>query len=902
MIERMEEVGKKCCSCLLMLCGFLNILTFSHFAYAWPVPDTGQTKCYDDTKEIPCPTEGEAFYGQDGNYSINCPSYTKLNSEGDVLSDSATSWTMVKDNVTGLMWEVKTNKDGIKNYNDPHDADNTYTWYDPDPTTNGDDAGTPGNRTDTKDFIDALNNAKFGGFDDWRLPTIKELAYLVDYSVSYSGPTVNTSFFPNTKASDYWSSTTNSNHPDVAWYIQFNRGWDSYFYKSDYYYVRAVRGGQTNKSFVDNGDGTVTDTSTGLMWQKDTARDGQGSIVSITWQEALSYCESLSLAEHTDWRLPSIKELRSIVDYCMYAPSIAPVFNETFASEYWSSTTDASISDAAWAINFYSGNGLYGYTYKSLNYDYVRYYYVRAVRGGQDGSFGNLRVVIEPSEARSAGAQWRRTGTAIWRDSGYTESNIHVGSYTVEYKDVTAWIKPVKTSASIVTGQTTNLTGTYVLRVGSLRVVIEPSEARSAGVQWRRVGSSTWLDSDYTEFGVPAGSQSVEYKPIEGWEAPSTATVVINEGEVAGVTGTYLTYEVSYADNLDASCGGKNPCFQSIQSALSAQGAAKLIKVREGLYNEELNLAQNQLATIRGGYAAGFSSLSSNSSVRKITVTAGRLGLENIVAHGDTVSPTGTVINESFSPSFSSVMSSSGVMNEELVLGGYEAKAMMGTVEDYLLRSRDFRHSGHWLSDAESLFLRDFITNLYRECLGREAQEWALEIWELSISYLIYDLDVRMEQALWDVAVFVFDSEEYKSMQKDRSALVADAFRGLLWREGAPEEKAYLLRSASTTPQILHEISSSVEFVSMVRGASPGDGYDPINATLAEVYIFMMDRLPASVELKSVSIGSLDEASYYTALLDFVHRLAVSDEFKKLAIDPENAQLRIDNALKGIQP
>ncbi len=134
--------------------------------FAQPVPDTGQTKCYDNTKEIPCPPEGEPFYGQDANYNINPPSYTKLDANGNVVSDSAASWVMVRDNVTGPIWEVKTNKDGVKNYNDPHDADNTYTWYDPDPGTNGGDAGTPGNGTDTKDFIDALNTARFGGFED----------------------------------------------------------------------------------------------------------------------------------------------------------------------------------------------------------------------------------------------------------------------------------------------------------------------------------------------------------------------------------------------------------------------------------------------------------------------------------------------------------------------------------------------------------------------------------------------------------------------------------------------------------------------------------------------------------------------------------------------------------------
>ena len=107
-------------------------------AFAWPVPDTGQTKCYTTSGgEIPCPQPGEDLYGQDANYTINPPSYTKLDSTGDVLPDDATTWVMVRDNVTGLIWEAKQNKDGNLDYSDPNDADNTYTWYDPNPATNG---------------------------------------------------------------------------------------------------------------------------------------------------------------------------------------------------------------------------------------------------------------------------------------------------------------------------------------------------------------------------------------------------------------------------------------------------------------------------------------------------------------------------------------------------------------------------------------------------------------------------------------------------------------------------------------------------------------------------------------------------------------------------------------------
>ncbi|MCX5896253.1 MAG: DUF1566 domain-containing protein, partial [Proteobacteria bacterium] len=223
------------------------------------------------------------------------------------------TWVMVRDNVTGLIWEEKHNKDNVKNYADPNDADNTYTWYDSNPATNRGGAGTPGDGTDTEDFINDLNAQNFGGFSDWRLPTIKELSYIVNSGTS--NPSINTFYFPNTQSSNYWSSTTDTFTGWWAWGVHFESGGVNYYDKSHTYYVRAVRGGSLGH-FVDNNDGTVTDTDTGLMWQKGTA---PGTYV---WQQALSYCQKLTLAGHNDWRLPNRNELQSLVDYSRFDPSI----------------------------------------------------------------------------------------------------------------------------------------------------------------------------------------------------------------------------------------------------------------------------------------------------------------------------------------------------------------------------------------------------------------------------------------------------------------------------------------------------------------------------------------------------------------------------------------------------
>ena len=106
-------------------------------------PDTGQTTCYDASGNVldPCPAQGESFHGQDAQYRGPARSYTSLG-----------NGSMARDNVTGLIWEVKQAKDGTVDYTNPHDADNRYTWCDTNPDTNGGSEGTCGTN-DTEDFI-----------------------------------------------------------------------------------------------------------------------------------------------------------------------------------------------------------------------------------------------------------------------------------------------------------------------------------------------------------------------------------------------------------------------------------------------------------------------------------------------------------------------------------------------------------------------------------------------------------------------------------------------------------------------------------------------------------------------------------------------------------------------------
>ncbi len=143
--------------------------------------------------------------------------------------------------------------------------------------------------------------------------------------------------------------------------------------------------------YIDNLDGTVTDTGTGLMWQQATAPG------TYTWEQALVYCENLDLATHTDWRLPTAKELDSLTDNTQYNPAInTTYFPDTVASYYWSSTTNAY-------IYVQTSRGTWTSTTAASATATVRQttYYVRAVRSGQSGSFDNLTLWPVPDTGQT---------------------------------------------------------------------------------------------------------------------------------------------------------------------------------------------------------------------------------------------------------------------------------------------------------------------------------------------------------------------------------------------------------------------------------------------------------------------------------------------------------------------
>jgi hypothetical protein len=101
-------------------------------------------------------------------------------------------------------------------------------------------------------------------------------------------------------------------------------------------------------TYADNGDGTITDGVTGLVWQKTPP----GTYVNPAG--AASYCVGLSLGGHTDWRLPTIIELTSIVDYATTNPALDQAF-PSVSGYFWSATTSAAAPTTSWAANFDDG-------------------------------------------------------------------------------------------------------------------------------------------------------------------------------------------------------------------------------------------------------------------------------------------------------------------------------------------------------------------------------------------------------------------------------------------------------------------------------------------------------------------------------------------------------------------
>ena len=137
----------------------------------------------------------------------------------------------------------------------------------------------------------------------------------------------------------------------------------------------------TNKRYIFNNDGTVTDKKTDLMWlqcsmgQVVTNVSCVGDAESLNWQDAVAQSLASNNAGYSDWRLPNIKELSSIVDWDSHTPAIdQKVFPNTSAGNYWSSSPSSYNGNRSWGVEFD-----YGYSHEDLR-RWADYSHVRLVR------------------------------------------------------------------------------------------------------------------------------------------------------------------------------------------------------------------------------------------------------------------------------------------------------------------------------------------------------------------------------------------------------------------------------------------------------------------------------------------------------------------------------------------
>jgi hypothetical protein len=281
------------------------------------LPDTGENTSYTST------------FGEDNDYTINAPFFSILPSG------------VVVDTVTGLMWQQV---DG-------------------------------GEMTIDKALV-YCDTLSLAGFTNWRLPSAHEAFSILNHQ--YANPSLLTSVFPVSAAEYWWSADRQYNDTNKIWATNAGGGIGNHLRTETIsaggtkkFHVRAVRDIATPSiiasAFTDNGNQTITDNLTQLMWQKNPRQD------SMTWEDALQYADTFQFAGYADWRLPNIKELESLNDEKRGNPSINKTFFPTIITgKYFSSTTLPNQTTKAWYLDTQFGITTYQFKTVKLNVILVR--------------------------------------------------------------------------------------------------------------------------------------------------------------------------------------------------------------------------------------------------------------------------------------------------------------------------------------------------------------------------------------------------------------------------------------------------------------------------------------------------------------------------------------------------
>lgn len=334
--------------------------TGSASSLSYAVVDTGQTICYGNTSPLSAApaSPGDPFYGQDAQFTGLQPAYQD-NGDGTVT-----------DLETGLMW-----------------------------------VQARGSKLSWADAVAGASTCNVGGYGDWRMPTVKELYSLIKFTGDLGAtdaasiPYIDTNYFailfgdtnPNESTSvvgnrvidgQDWTATkyvsTTMDGSETVFGVNFIdgriKGYPVYVPATSSpndKYVRYVRGTTVygNNRYVDNGDGTVTDNATGLMWAQSDSGTG------MNWEDALAWVQlqnAANYAGYSDWRMPNAKELQSIVDYdrspdTTGTAAIDPVLqctsiiNEGGVTDfpwYWSGTTHVEYNTSNEAVYVAFGRAL----------------------------------------------------------------------------------------------------------------------------------------------------------------------------------------------------------------------------------------------------------------------------------------------------------------------------------------------------------------------------------------------------------------------------------------------------------------------------------------------------------------------------------------------------------------